>query len=1843
MLGKKKIIGMFLALSMILTNTICVYAENTMPDEKTNVPEGTFSQSNEVMLSDYISQTEGEISKSGNSVTLSKKSGDHHAIATQNVMYKSFIYEADVQITDKEENGAAGLSLYRNKNSVTSDGWFAANLIPNENKIRFFRVNANNTLVDNFGKNSSFNGFEGENHLRLKVETDGRYNYTLTSANGTSNELTGTIDGWYGAYLGLLTFNSKATFSNIKVTDLSNEIPVYFNSTVTSITNNNGDHGEYLQAVQGRSFKNFNFETDAIVKDNGEGSGALLLGYDMNNPLTSWTGINFHKNANVTKIFGPNMEGHDHSDKNFDFSHNIHLSVSVDNNGNVIYKAIDSDGTVNGGTTTISPWNGAYLGLLTFNSEVEFYNTRIVDYNDNGLSNASGLFKTNLSELSAKSGNWDIDYNGLKGSIATDGDAILLSNTNATDFVYEADVKFNEKRGAASLVMRSNSDDMDSRYMYVANINGQTGEARLFKFEQSRNTAGLYTTAIDLANSETITLNEKGEYHLKVVAIGKHFVYYINGQLVINTADYTAENVQAETTKAHHGQNDAILEGKMGLMTWNGNVSYQNVNVTKIDDKNTPQLNNLTISNQNSDIDKQIAFMKGQYVYIGYVKNSVKNVSLNAVTSNGSIVSVKNSKGDICDIKELPVSLGENIYTLEVRNGEAKVIYKVQLYRCQPDETYYNEDYRGQYHYSVKDGWANDPNGMVYYKGVYHLFYQFYDDTTWGPMHWAHATSTDLIHWEEQPIALYPDEYGAMYSGCAVVANHDTAPEVFATGEEGIVLLITANGTNGFDGQRIIMAYSTDGVNWQKKEDAKVLLDWTEDDSDTLYEHKSAFRDPKVFRFDNKWFMVLAGGPLRIYSSDDLINWTLESAYKDLHTECPDLYPLEYTENGNKTVKWVLDRGGRYYKIGDFKQVNGKYRFVPDDNYVAPWYKDSDPNDLNRETNYKGDLSIEGDYLVDGIMNFGADYYAAMTYYVQDFGTSSDVKVPRLIAINWMNTWDDYCRDVASKTNNNVFNGTFDLQVELGLTKDSEGKYVLKQSPIKEYESLRDVNKVIQQNGITIKPNNNIYEDFNESSYEIVANLKPEEGTKEVGFNVRVGDGQKTVVKYNFETHTVSIDRSQSGILVSGKFAHVHSQSNVTTNKDGSIDLHIYVDRASVEVYTANDTVSGADQIFPNATSNGLEVFSVGGNATGNITIYPLNTIWNKVAPTKPTSIKTSKTNLVMYVYPKDTSKNDSQTVSVWTSPVDYNGDAGLTVLSDNTNVAEATLVNGKVVVNAKSKGDAVLTVSSTKYKDLHATINVIVRENSFKTNLEKLINVTGGWYINGEELINNNGTTNDIYMSAVPMHQDSYIMETDLKITRGLVNLFIASSSTNPFADNGAYAIQFNNDRNVRLFRFGVDGDLKTAVLNQSLNDNQYHHIKIVKNSDSIEIYVDNMNTAVLTHRFTNLDNYFTQNSYVGLGLWDGEVSLKNLYVTQDADYTNVNTAIAKANKLDKANYKDFSAVEKAIKAVVEGKNITEQNIVDGYATTIENAIKALEYKDADYSKVNKAIEKANKLNKEDYIDFSAVEKAITDVKKGLNITKQEEVDTMAKAIEDAIQALGFKGSMDYDIPTIDTDKPVEDVTVAVKDENKAKYIIIGSVSDTLQKKIDEIINQGIKVTTEVSIDKIDETNVSEAAKNDITEIAAYIKEENFKIAEYFDITLSIVANNKELGTVTDTTEKLVFQIAVPEELQKEGRTFKVIRIHGDEITVLDTKEENGILTFESNQFSTYALVYSDKVETTVTPNPTPNPGEETDTNKPSSGETVNTGDQNLLGLYAGIGMLSLLGVLLTRRKKEN
>ena len=276
----------------------------------------------------------------------------------------------------------------------------------------------------------------------------------------------------------------------------------------------------------------------------------------------------------------------------------------------------------------------------------------------------------------------------------------------------------------------------------------------------------------------------------------------------------------------------------------------------------------------------------------------------------------------------------------------------------------YNEPFRPQYHFSPEQGWMNDPNGLVYHNGDYHLFYQYYPHATvWGPMHWGHAVSKDLVTWEHKPIALFPDEKGYIFSGSAVVDTHNTSG-FSTTGEPPLVAIFTyfslpKEKSGSIETQSQGIAYSLDnGVTWEKYGGNPVLPNPGIKD----------YRDPKVFWHEptKKWIMLLvAGDYVKLYSSKNLKKWNFLSDFgKELGSkggvwECPDLFPLTTTSGETKWVMVVsIGNGapnggsGTQYFVGDFNgtqfttnQKEYKWLDWGTDNYAGITYNNTPNNE----------------------------------------------------------------------------------------------------------------------------------------------------------------------------------------------------------------------------------------------------------------------------------------------------------------------------------------------------------------------------------------------------------------------------------------------------------------------------------------------------------------------------------------------------------------------------------------------------------------------------------------------------------------------------------------------------------------------------------------------------------------------------------------------------------------------------------------------------------------------------------------------------------------------------------
>ena len=258
-----------------------------------------------------------------------------------------------------------------------------------------------------------------------------------------------------------------------------------------------------------------------------------------------------------------------------------------------------------------------------------------------------------------------------------------------------------------------------------------------------------------------------------------------------------------------------------------------------------------------------------------------------------------------------------------------------------------------------------------------------------------------------------------------------------------------------------------------------------------------------------------------------------------------------------------------------------------------------------------------------------------------------------------------------------------------------------------------------------------------------------------------------------------------------------------------------------------------------------------------------------------------------------------------------------------------------------------------------------------------------------------------------------------------------------------------------------------------------------------------------------------------------------------KDADYTKVDEAIAKANALNKDDYKDFSAVDSAVNAVVRGKNITEQSEVDAMAKAIEDAIAALQYKGADYTKVDEAIAKANALNKDDYKDFSGVEAAVNAVVRGKNITEQSEVDAMAKAIEDAIAALQYKDA-DY--------TKVDEAIAKANALNKDDYKDFSAVDSAVNAVV-----RGKNITEQSEVD---------AMANAIEDAIAALQ---YKDADYTKVDEAIVkanALNKNDYKDFSTVESAVNAVVRDKNITEQSEVDAMAKAIEDAIAALQYKD---------------------------------------------------------------------------------
>lgn len=463
-------------------------------------------------------------------------------------------------------------------------------------------------------------------------------------------------------------------------------------------------------------------------------------------------------------------------------------------------------------------------------------------------------------------------------------------------------------------------------------------------------------------------------------------------------------------------------------------------------------------------------------------------------------------------------------------------------------DTVNREKWRPIYHHTPAYGWMNDPNGLFYKDGLYHLYYQWNPyGSQWENMHWGHSVSRDLVHWENKGMALAPDALGTIFSGCAVVDHENTA----GFGKGAVVAFYTSAG----ESQMQSMAYSTDnGASFVKYDGNPVV---TADVPD--------FRDPHVFwhRETARWVMLLAAGQeMRIYSSSNLKDWHYESAFgegwgnHDGVWECPDLIKLPV--RGTNKEKWMLicniNPGGPFggnatqYFIGQFDG----HRFTCEDQ----------PD----ETKW---------------MDYGKDHYAAIS-----FDNAPD---GRHILMAWMSNWQ-YANEVPTLQ----YRSANAVPCDIDLFEHA-GKTYVGRTPAQELLALRG-RRLLKRSAAARRTF-----DAEKGIYELLVNINPS-AAGQTRLSLQNEKGERVVLTYDVAAATLSVDRTLSGET---DFSDAFKAVTTAPVRGQISGLRIFVDKSSVEVFDADGRLSLTHLVFPTQPYNTLLLQNSRGNEA-DVEVYEL-------------------------------------------------------------------------------------------------------------------------------------------------------------------------------------------------------------------------------------------------------------------------------------------------------------------------------------------------------------------------------------------------------------------------------------------------------------------------------------------------------------------------------------------------------------------------------------------------------------------------------------------------------------
>ncbi|MCQ2429664.1 MAG: glycoside hydrolase family 32 protein [Clostridia bacterium] len=799
-------------------------------------------------------------------------------------------------------------------------------------------------------------------------------------------------------------------------------------------------------------------------------------------------------------------------------------------------------------------FKGGYIGMMT-NDNASYENVTLT-VTGQLEEEAAPHFNTQLPGITAINGTWEETPGGLRGT-TWGGDTWAYFNESEiaadVDFIFEADLTVKAGNHAAGILFGVKNPASGKGYpdSLICHMIAR-GDGNMMLFAH-KNGGPAWTEAVGLNENDRKTET----YHLRLEKIGTTANGYINGTLykTYTLPEYTG--------------------GYLGLMVSGGTTCiYDNVTYTPAE---APALGAVTV--KGDGLDWTVSDGDPLYKTVDF---ACKSLTVSAEFDAGLSGSINGKPVKPGQTASITLGLLDNAVTVTVTDPATGLsVNRIVHVNREPDPaTLYTESLRPKFHFTPYAGQMNDPNGLVYMAstGEYHLFFQCnraFDTGVpglSGTTSWGHAVSTDLMHWEELPLAITPDQWGMAWSGSAIIDRNNTSGLFDDTTppESRLVCFYAAVGAGlEYGYAKECMVYSKDGGRTFIRYEGNPVVK----NPDNVY--GGGLRDPKVFWYADEsmpeggiWVMVCVGN-LTFFTSHNLTDWRCCGRPTDVNgqvfdSECPDLFPLAVDDNPDN-IKWVYTGGGLYYIIGHMEKTGeDKVMFIPETDQIVP---------------------LEGFAMLWEGCN-SCETYATQTIHNEKNG--------RTVAISWL-------RDPSLFIGDKIWNSAQSTPMEYSL-RTINGQVKLCMYPVSETKSLRG-DPIFEASSLTIDENTpNPLADVHSTCCDIEMTFIP--GTADtVTLNLREGHGQVLSVRYSRPEGKLYVDKTKCS---EGSFSGVY-EPTVTADADGRVTLRVLLDQSVFDVYGNGGEAAVSGLIFTNTKIDGMSLSADGSVTVESLTVWPMN------------------------------------------------------------------------------------------------------------------------------------------------------------------------------------------------------------------------------------------------------------------------------------------------------------------------------------------------------------------------------------------------------------------------------------------------------------------------------------------------------------------------------------------------------------------------------------------------------------------------------------------------------------